>query len=352
MIDTDERLAAVLPQIRAAEWVALDTEADSLHAYPEKLCLVQLSLPGADLVVDPLAGIDLGPLWAALGGGELILHGADYDLRLLARSGFVPQGVFDTMLAARLLGWREFGLTNLARECLDVTLEKGPQRANWARRPLTPRMLAYALNDTRYLKPLADILRARLVELNRLAWHQQTCTQLVQTCSQSQPENPDTEWRLAGANRLEPRGLAALRELWRWREHEARAANLPPFFILSHDALLALAAAAGHGGAVEPLIPARYSPRRRTALLQAVARALALPKGKLPQPLRLQGCRMNEAQRRRLVSLRARRDRHAAALNLEPSLIASRATLVALARDWDKHAPELLPWQRDLLRGN
>jgi len=350
VIDTDEKLAAVLPQIRAAEWLAVDTEADSLHAYPEKLCLVQLSLPGADLLMDPLAPIDLGPLWAALGGRELILHGADYDLRLLARNGFIPQSVFDTMLAARLLGWREFGLTSLARECLGVTLEKGPQRANWARRPLTPRMLAYALNDTRYLEPLADILRARLVELNRLAWHQQTCAQLVQTCSRPEEENPDTEWRLAGANRLEPRGLAALRELWRWRDHEARVANLPPFFILSHDALLALAAAAGHGGAVEPLIPARYSPRRRAGLLEAVARALALPKSALPEPRRPRGCRMNYAQRQRLASLRARRDRQAAALGLEQSFIASRATLVALACDWDKHAPELLPWQRDLLR--
>lgn len=350
MIDTDGQLAAVLPQIRAAKWVALDTEADSLHAYPEKLCLVQLSLPGADMLVDPLAGTDLGPFWAALGGRELILHGADYDLRLLARGGFIPQSVFDTMLAARLVGRLKFGLTDLVRECLGVSLEKGPQRANWARRPLTPRMLAYAVNDTRYLKPLADILRARLVELNRLAWHQQTCAQLVQTCSRLQAEDPDTDWRLAGANRLEPRGLAALRELWWWRDQEARAANLPPFFILSHDALLALAAAAGQGEAVEPLIPARYSPRRRAALLMAIEAALALPSGKLPQPWRSQGCRMNQAQRQRLASLRARRDRHAAALSLDPSLIASRATLATLARDWDKHALELLPWQRDLLR--
>jgi ribonuclease D len=351
VIDSDDKLAAVLARIRAAAWLGVDTEADSLHAYPEKLCLVQLSLPGADMLVDPLARIDLGPFWAALGGRELILHGADYDLRLLARSGFIPHGIFDTMLAARLVGMREFGLTNLAGHYLGVRLEKGPQRANWAKRPLTPRMSAYALNDTRHLKPLADILRARLVELNRLAWHQETCAQLVEVCSRPQAKNRDTEWRVAGANRLEARSLAVVRELWQWRDQEARVANMPPFFILSHQALLALATAAGQDGAVESLIPARYSPRRRTALLKAVERALALPKSKLPEPWRPQGYRLNQAQRQRLGSLRACRDRQGTALNLDPSLIASRATLATLARDWDKHAPELLPWQRDLLRG-
>ena len=114
MIDSEEELARWVPKVQTADWVALDTEADSLHAYPEKLCLVQISLPGADGLIDPLAPLDLGPLLDALGGRELILHGADYDLRMLRRTyGFVPKTVFDTMVAARLLGFTEFGLTNL-----------------------------------------------------------------------------------------------------------------------------------------------------------------------------------------------------------------------------------------------
>src|SRR5437773_3692029 len=144
VIDSDELLADWLPRVRAADWLALDTEADSLHAYPEKLCLIQISLPGADELVDPLASLDLSPLLEALRGRDLILHGADYDLRLLRRAyGFVPASAFETMLAARLLGFLEFGLTHLVKELLEVHLEKGPQTADWARRPLTQRMVNY-----------------------------------------------------------------------------------------------------------------------------------------------------------------------------------------------------------------
>src|SRR6185369_12414340 len=109
-VDTEEKLQDFLPTLRAAKWVALDTEADSLHAYPEKVCLIQVSTVSGDRLVDPLAGLDLAPILEALSGHELIMHGADYDLRLLRRHHrFVPKAVFDTMLAARLLGVQKFG---------------------------------------------------------------------------------------------------------------------------------------------------------------------------------------------------------------------------------------------------
>src|SRR2546426_9262389 len=167
VIDSDELLADWLPRVRAADWVAIDTEADSLHAYPEKLCLIQISLPDANELIDPLAALDLSRLFVALRGHELILHGADYDLRLLRRTcGFVPRNIFDTMLAARLLGFAEFSLTRLVNRLLGIHLEKGPQTADWARRPLTERMIAYALNDVRYLKPTADSLDRKSTRLN------------------------------------------------------------------------------------------------------------------------------------------------------------------------------------------
>ena len=110
MIDSDAKLAAFLPALTSAAWLALDTEADSLHAYPEKLCLIQISTTAGDRLIDPLAGVNLAPLFAALGRHELIMHGADYDLRLLHKHhGFVPRAIFDTMLAARLLGERQLG---------------------------------------------------------------------------------------------------------------------------------------------------------------------------------------------------------------------------------------------------
>src|SRR5208283_3616545 len=121
VIDTDAKLAAFLPALNSATWLALDTEADSLHAYPEKVCLIQISTVAGDRLIDPLASVDLDPLFAALNEHELIIHGADYDLRLLSKHHqFVPGAIFDTMLAARLLGLRQFGLGHLVEKYLGV----------------------------------------------------------------------------------------------------------------------------------------------------------------------------------------------------------------------------------------
>ncbi len=157
MIDNDVKLADLLPKLRAAQWLALDTEADSLHAYPEKVCLIQISTADGDVLVDPLAPIKLDSLFEVFNGRELIFHAADYDLRLLEKHHqFRPSAIFDTMLAARLLGERQFGLSALAEKFLGVRLDKGAQKADWAQRPLTEKMEIYARNDTRHLKPLAD----------------------------------------------------------------------------------------------------------------------------------------------------------------------------------------------------
>src|SRR5437867_5272667 len=204
VIESDEQLTAFLPSVRAADWVAIDTEADSLHAYPEKLCLIQISLPGADELIDTLAALDLSAFLDVLRGRELILHGADYDLRLLRRAyAFVPKLVFDTMLAARLLGFTEFGLTDLVEKLLGVQLEKGPQTADWARRPLTERMINYARNDTRYLQPLSDLLKARLQEKGRLAWQEESCARLVNECAELRPTDPDQVRRIKGTDKLD-----------------------------------------------------------------------------------------------------------------------------------------------------
>ena len=350
MIDRAEPLSDLLSRVRAAEWLALDTEADSLHAYPEKLCLIQISLPEADELIDPLASLDLSALLDALRGRELILHGADYDLRLLRRAyGFVPESVFDTMVAARLLGFSEFGLTHLVGELLGVHLEKGPQTADWARRPLTARMVAYARNDTRYLKPLADLLRARLREKGRLGWHAESCARLVTDCAELRTADPDQVWRVKGADRLDRRGLAVLRELWNWRDSEAIAANTPPYFVLRHETLIEVADAAAQGKTVLPQLPPRFPLRRRDGLLAVVERALELPASRWPQRNRASGHRPSIAEKRRHDVLRQRRDHRAAELGIDPTLIASRATLNSLASDWDKYQTDLMNWQRELL---
>src|SRR6195256_5194301 len=176
MIQTDSQLAELLPKLEPIDRIAVDTEADSLHCYFEKLCLIQVSVPGHDYLVDPLANLDLAPFAAALIPKEIVLQGADFDLRLLRRSlGFTATRIFDTVIAARLLGIRSFSLQALVEKFFGVTLAKGSQKANWARRPLPHHMAEYAMNDTRYLLPLAEKLESGLRERGRLEWFQQSC---------------------------------------------------------------------------------------------------------------------------------------------------------------------------------
>jgi ribonuclease D len=351
VIDTDAKLADFLPRLDAAGWIAIDTEADSLHAYPEKLCLIQVSIDGADELLDPLAGASLQPAFDIFSRHELILHGADYDLRLFRKHcGFVPTAIFDTMSASRLLGIREFGLGSLVERFLGVKLEKGPQKANWARRPLTPRMEAYARNDTRYLKPVADILAAELKAKNRLDWHRQTCAQLIVDSSQIVAPDLETVWRVKGSHHLGSHALAVLRALWHWREAEAVESNRPPYFIMPPDPMVAIASAAAAGRPLEAVIPRYLTPRRRKGVLQAVEAGLAAKRP--PGPLRHKGRRLTENQPQRLHRLEDRRNQNADELGLDPTLIASRSLLVALAGDWQKHEKELLPWQKGLLEVN
>ena len=351
MIDTQEKLAAFLPVVNSAAWLALDTEADSLHAYPEKVCLIQISTADGDRLVDPLAGIDLGPFLDALVGRELIFHAADYDLRLLRKHhDFTPSVIFDTMLAARLLGERQFGLGALVEKFLGVKLDKGPQKADWAQRPLTPRMEIYARNDTRHLKPLEEKLKAELVAKGRLAWHQESCARLIVDSSVPPVIDPDDVWRIKGSTFLERPALAILRELWQWREREAITASRPPFFVLSHETMIAISAAVAEQQPFEQLIPPRMNPRRRENLLAAVRAAQAVPPEQFPEKIRHHSQRPSEAEFRRFRELEKIRDHHAHELALDPTLIAPKSVLGDLARDWDKHAPELMNWQRELLK--
>ena len=349
-IDTTDGLDALSRELLAAPWVGLDTEADSLYAYPEKLCLVQVSIPGLDALIDPLAGLELAPLQQAFLAHRLILHGGDYDLRLLYRTRrFVPRAVFDTMLAARLLGSREFGLERLVARILGVKLEKGPQRANWARRPLTPRMMAYARADSHYLKPLADHLSKELERHGRLDWHAEMCRRLIVDCTRESEIDPDTVWRLSGAHRLDRRGLAVLRELWHWRDQEARRLSRPPFFVLPHDTLVKLAENATRQAANQAVLRGLPSASIRARLAELIEEALALPDSRLPPVRRSTGVRLSLEQRRYQERLESRRNRVAHDLGLEPSLVASRSMLVGLAGGKLDPERDLMSWQRRLL---
>jgi len=350
VIQNERALLELLPDVRRAEWVAVDTEADSLHSYPEKLCLIQISVPERDVLVDPLAGFCLAELLEALGQHELVLHGADYDLRLLFRAyQFRPRAVFDTMLAARLLGYSQLGLDSLAAKLLNITLEKGPQKANWARRPLTERMIHYARNDTRYLQSMANLLRQELEAKGRASWHRESCDRLLQECCQVRALDREEAWRIKGSYELDRHGLAILRSLWLWREGEAIRHARPPFFILPHEHLVAMADAAAKAKPIDSWLPPRLSSRRLKELQGAIEIAQALPPSAWPIIPRRNSPRLSRGQRSRYEDFRRIRDLQAAKLGLEPSVIASRAALVGLAADRPDNGDALMRWQRELL---
>ena len=355
-------LAARLARIGRGP-VGLDTEADSMHHYPEKVCLVQLSFGGVDLLVDPLAGVDLSLLgpWLADETVPKILHGADYDLRVLHRDfGLTVAGLFDTMVAARLTGETAFGLADLLSKHLGVQLDKRFQRADWSQRPLPEAMERYAVLDTRHLQPLSETLAERLRELGRTDWAAEEFRQLERVRWSGNQEKEGFQ-RVKGSSSLDRRRLAVLRELHAMRERQARERDRPPFKILRDDALLVVARAAPSDASAFAglrVLPAAWrSGGRARMLLDAVRRGLATPESELPEPRsrRPRPTRMNSAQQARLRELRRFRDRLAADLGLDPAVIAPRAMLEGLAQRLDRgedpgRLPDIRRWQIELLR--
>jgi ribonuclease D len=347
MIQTDSQLAELIPQLEAVDRVAVDTEADSLHCYYEKLCLVQLSFAGRDYLIDPLANLDLTPLAKTLARKEIVLQGADFDLRLLRRSlDFVATRIFDTVIAARLLGIRSFSLAALVEQFFGTTLAKGSQKANWAQRPLPKPMAEYAMNDTRYLLPLAEKLETGLRERGRLEWFRQSCERALEQTAVQRVRDDDEVWRISGAGKLGGRACAVLRELWQWRDKEAQAADRPAFHILQNHLLLRAAEAFAAGEAPDHR---HFSARRRQGFREAAERGLNLPEAEWPVRKRRGGTRPTPAMERAAEELRRRRDAVADEHGLEPSLIAPRGALDAVAADGSRSTALLVPWQRSLL---
>ena len=347
MIASASQLAALLPQFKSVDRIAVDTEADSLHSYFEKLCLLQLSFDGQDHLIDTLAGFDLAPLAAAFAEKELVLQGADFDLRLMRRSfGFIPSRVFDTVIAARLLGIREFSLAALIKQFFDVELPKGSQKADWAQRPLPRRMAEYAMNDTHYLLPLAENLERELVERDRLDWFRESCQRAIAQASVQRERDEDEMWRIAGGGALRGRPAAILRGLWHWRDREARTGDRPPFHILQNQQLIAAAIAFDAG---ENPDFRHFSPRRRREFLAAAKEAMQLAESEWPEKRRGVRLRPTAEMERRTAELRRKRDHVAAQLKIEASFIAPRNTLEAIARDESQKEKLLVPWQRNLL---
>ena len=347
MITTSEELAALLTEIAPVDRLAVDTEADSLHCYFEKLCLIQISIPGVDVLVDPLAGFPIEPLCEEFAKHELVIHGADYDLRLLERAGHLRAGrVFDTMIAARLTGRTEFSLAALLSASFNVTLVKQSQKANWARRPLSTQMLDYAVNDTRYLLALAHQLEEELRALGRWEWFEQSCRKAIVSAAATRVRDVANAWRISGSSELDGRAAALLRAFWTWRDEEARSVDRPAFHILHNEQLIVCARSFDTG---QPIVPQHLAGTRRERFLNAAAGAMALAESEWPVPIRRVRSRPTGEQQRLYDRLKTIRDRVAQNLKLDPSIIAPKAALEAVSSDINLASERLMPWQRELL---
>jgi ribonuclease D len=339
--------------------IALDTEADSLHHYRESVCLIQVTHDSRHFLIDPLGDFPLDELWPPTSRHTWILHGADFDLRMLRRAGAPePQAVFDTMLAAQLLGLKAFGYGALVEKFCGIALAKTSQKADWSRRPLSPAMIEYAVQDTEYLEPIAEILGQQLDEKKRREWHEQSCARVVEASKSVREEDPENEWRISGSALLSPQAVAIVKELYYWREKEAESVDLPVFKVLHGELLLELASWSAANPRVSPMgaprWPQRMSPARSERLIEAIERGRNAPP--IPRPPRGERPPRDKEAEARMEKLRAHRDSVAADLDLDPTVIAPKSTLQDIARNPDTAAVRLIaqhrwcPWQWELLK--
>lgn len=327
--------------------VCLDTEADSLHHYHEKLCLLQVACGGRFALVDPLAIADVSALLALLDRYELWFHGADYDLTMLRRTyQWEPRLIRDTQIAARLTGSRQFGLAALLQNVLGITVSKASQKADWSRRPLPDHMLSYAVDDVRYLLKIADHFLAILAEKGRLAWFEESCRALQQDVAARSTAPREDPWRVQGSGRLHSKGLAILKAMWEWREGIAQERDMPCYRIMSNKQMVSYAEIFEAGGVMEP--PGGWRPRWKKEFHDLIATVFRLGQASWPQRQKKTKGRMTDGQRDAVDRLCAQRDQIALGLEIEGSLLGSRSTLEQVVSE-PVHENPLMAWQQQLL---
>jgi ribonuclease D len=341
------QLNALLARLRDHDSVAIDTESDSLYAYREKVCLIQLSIPGADFLIDPLAPIDLQPLAPLLADAmvQKVFHAAEYDVMCLRRDfGFTFHNLFDTMWAARILGWKRVGLGDILQEQFGVTLDKKWQRHNWGKRPIEPAALSYAQFDTHYLLRLRDVQLRELQHTDRLVESHEVFSDLSKAKYNGHEFSPDDMWSIKGVWDLGGRAQAILRQLVVLRDREARRQNRPAFKVIGDKTLLQLAERSPRTPdemqGIEGMTSGQLQ-RYGAALLEAIARGR-----KDPVPAPPHRPQIDPEVSARYEALRAWRKQVAARRGVEPDVIVNNAVLMEIAQRRPRTLDQLpaLPW--------
>lgn len=330
----DEMFARLREQPR----IAIDTEADSLYSYYEKVCLIQISIPEHDYILDTLTFRHIQALEElfAAPAVELVFHAAEYDVLLMKRDfDFHFENIFDTMVAARILGWKQVGLGNILEQHFGVKLDKRFQRADWGKRPLAPELIEYARDDTHYLLRLYELQRQALEQAGRLGEARAEFVKLTRVSWSEREFDPNRYATLDGARELDPPGLGALRELYLLRETIARKQDRPPFKIMSNATLVRVARAQPRTLAELSALPGMgewFLRRHGREALHAIERGIAHPQMRLPKPPRGAPPLPDNASRDRYARLKEWRKTRAAAREVEPDVIVSNDALVEIAR--------------------
>lgn len=318
--------------------IALDTEASSFHRFHERIGLIQLSDRTDTWIVDPLALNEVGALGPVLGSerSEIVIHDADFDLRLLKRMyGFRVRHIFDTLIAAELVNEPELGLASLMKKHFGIQLDKRFQKADWCKRPLSKEMLAYAAMDTRNLIALRDVLAAELNAKGRWDWALEEFGLLTEVPFDAKEDHTPGFLKLKGAKALRPRELAVLKELHEWRTGVASGLDRAAFMVLGNDVMLTLAkepvssvAELAQVKGVGPTAMEKYG----EAILEALQRGMATPKEQWPRLERPKRFPRDPQLEERVKRMKAVRDKMAAEQDLRPGIIAANQLLLDIAR--------------------
>ena len=355
-LDSSSAVEQWLSGIRTTGILALDTEGASFHRYVDRIYLIQLSTRETHAIIDPLPIATPAGLGALVEDPavEIVFHDADYDLRLLRQDyGWQVRNVFDTRIAAQLLGLKAFGLAALLERSFGLKLDKKHQRADWSMRPLTADMLDYAAQDTMHLLGLRDVLRAELEAKGRLAWAAEEFARL-ETIGWAAEDPAAAFLRIKGARDLTRRELAIFREVVQWRDATALALDRATFRVVGNETLFELARLAPRTrdalGKVKGM-PRGILERAGDAILAAIGRGLEVPEAELPRFPKAARWDRDPDFDHKVGALKAVRDAAATRLELDPGVLCSRERLEAVARllprevDDLTRIPEFRRWQ-------
>ena len=346
-VTTDKDLAQVCRKLEPCEIIGVDLEADSMHCFLEKICLIQIAGPNQAWLVDPFLINDFSPFSQILENPEIIkvFHGSDFDVRSLDRELSVEiENLFDTEIACRFLNIKARGLGALLKSYFDIDVDKKYQKVDWSRRPLKDEMIAYSVGDVATLVELHDLLKHRLEKIGRLAWAEEEFDLQARVKYESNHLRPLFK-KFKGAGKLDNRSLAVLEYLLEVRLCQAEKKDLPPFKIMSNQSIMTMVQR--RPASVEAILKYRALSPKQAGMygqlcVKAIETALALPHRELPAYPRTRMPRKTSQVLGRIDALKKMREAASRALAMEPGFLINNNMIAAVAADKPSSQEDLL----------